>query len=49
MYNNVSAPMGQSVLQDTSNFFTDFVETYETVDVLKEFIEDVCNEALIIV
>lgn len=49
MYNTVIAPMGQSVLQDTSNFFTGFVETYEDLDTLKEFIEDVCNDALLIV
>ena len=43
------APFGQAVLQDTSNFFTGFYENYDDLDILKEFIEDVCNEALMIV
>lgn len=49
LYNTVIAPFGQCVLQDTSNFFNDFVETYEELDTLKEFIGDVCNDALLIV
>ena len=37
------------MLQDTSNFFTGFVETYDDLDILKELIDDVCDDALIIV
>ena len=49
LYNTVIAPFGQAVLQDTSNFFTEFHENYDDLDILKEFIGDVCNDALMIV
>ena len=49
LYNNVIGPFSQGVLQDTSAFFSDFLQKYENINNLKEFMDDVCNDALIIV
>ena len=49
MYNYVVAPFGQSVLQDTSIFFSEFNKNYENLDELKESIEIICEDTLVIV
>jgi hypothetical protein len=43
------SPLGACVLQDTSNFFTDFLVQYESIDDLKGAIEMVCDDIYIIV
>ena len=49
MYNYVVAPFGQSVLQDTKNFFGDFNKNYEDLDDIKDAIELICEDTLVIV
>lgn len=43
------APFGQSVLQDTSNFFSEFNMNYCDLEELKVSIDLICEDTLIIV
>ena len=49
LYNFVVAPFGQKVLQDTCNFFKEFNMNYSDLEELKDSIDLICEDTIIIV
>lgn len=49
LYNYVVSPFGQNVLQDTSAFFSEFIDNYEDIEDLKDGIEFVIEDTQVIV
>jgi len=48
LYNQVIAPFGQRVLQETLIFFESF-DNFTEIEDLKDSIDDLCNDSLLIV
>ena len=44
LYKNMILPFGHRVLQDSSKYFTTFIDTYQEFDSMKALIEDVCDD-----